>query len=381
MLEDGVLALDTKAGTIVHLGAEQEHDGPVVDLGARTVVPGYVDVHVHGAVGSQVNGDDPEEVSEAIGRLASYHASHGTTSLLATTVTDSEQRLVSTLRGIALAREASRAGAKIVGAHLEGPFISPRRAGAQDPSHVRPPDPAEFDRLLEAGGGSVAMITLAPELPGAFGLIERAVSRGVAVSLGHSDTDFDTAVRGFSAGARHATHLFNAMAALHHRRPGLVGAALVHPEVTVEVIADLEHLHPAVMELVSRCAAGRLVAVTDAATSAGLGAGRYSLGGREVVVSDGRVELANDPSVLAGSLLTMDRAVANLLAATSMTLEQAVAAATAAPASLLGPLAPPGTGRIVEGGPADLVVLEDDLSVAATLVGGVAVHDPAGLFA
>ena len=362
----------------------------LIDLGNRTIAPGYVDVHVHGGDGAQVNGDDADEVDAALLRIAAFHATHGTTTLLATTVADSRSRLLATVEGIARATRATTpagpsnpAGPRIVGPHvagihLEGPFIARARTGAQDPNQLREPDLAELDQLIEAGGDTICMLTLAPELPNAGTLIARALEAGITVALGHTDADFDTAEAAFDAGASHLTHLFNAMPPLHHRRPGVVGSALRREGVTIEVIADLEHIHPAVLEIVARLAAHRLVAVSDATPAAGLGAGRHRLGSLDVVVSGTRVELAGDPATLAGSLLTMDQAVSNLVLHAGMTLPDAIATATRTPGRLLG-ASGLRAGEIVPGHPADLVVLEPDLHVAATIVGGALAHDPLGL--
>ncbi len=247
------------------------------------------------------------------------------------------------------------------------------------------------------------MVTVAPELPGAELLMAEASAAGLLVAIGHTDADFDTAKRAFDAGARHVTHLFNAMAPIHHRRPGAVTAALLDERVTLEVIADLEHVHPGVLKLAARLAPGRLVAVSDAVAAAGLGTGVYQLGERDVSVAGGRVSLAADPATLAGSTLTLDRAISNLISAAGLPLEAAFAAASSVPGRAIARPAswpsglPDGLGRLVPGAPADVVVLgraapgggaagsaagsgHAQLEVVATLIGGQAVWDPRGLF-
>ncbi|MGO9558466.1 MAG: N-acetylglucosamine-6-phosphate deacetylase [Acidimicrobiales bacterium] len=383
VFEPGYVAVDPLRGIVTAVGHTAGLvEGQVIDLGDRTIAPGYVDVHVHGGDGAQVNGEDPDEVCESLERISRFHATHGTTSYLATTVSDSPERLLMTMQGIArmtrLAHGAAggQAGARVVGAHLEGPFIARARTGAQDPSQLRSPDLAELDALIGAADGSLQLVTLAPELPLAFDLIEHAIAAGITVALGHTDTDFDTAERAFDAGARHVTHLFNAMSPLHHRRPGLIGAALRREDVTLELIADLEHVHPAVLEIVARLAPDRVVAVSDSTPAAGLGAGRHHLGALDVTVSGRRVELADDPATLAGSMLTMDVAVRNLVSEAGLTLTDALRMATLTPGRLVRPDA---LGQLASGGWADIVILEADLSVAATIVRGAVVHDPTGL--
>jgi N-acetylglucosamine-6-phosphate deacetylase len=357
-----------------------------VELGDRIVAPGCVDVHVHGGAGCQVNGDSAVEVEGALAAMASFHAWNGTSSLLATTVSDSPERLAAAVAGVAQATARARAtavptGARIIGSHLEGPFIAPTRAGAQDPSAIRPPDRAELNRLLELGAGTVRMVTLAPELPGADELIADCLDAGAVVALGHTEADFDTARRAFDAGATHVTHLFNCMPPLHHRLPGLITAALVDDRVTVELICDLHHVHPAVVEFVAQIALERLVLVTDAGPVAGTGPGRRRLGHMAVELTGSRVTLATDPTTLAGSALTMSAAVRNFSTAAKVPLAAARAAASATPASIVAGAAsvPPGLGRIEAGAPADLMVLDPALSPVATVVGGAVAFDPGRL--
>ena len=386
IIEPAVVTLDAELDLVTALGGGAvagQAGEPQVDLGARVIAPGLVDVHTHGGNGRQVNGSDPEEVLGSLAEISRFYAQHGTTSWVATTVTDTPERLLASLEGIAVAvrtGEGVPTGARLVGAHLEGPYIARARLGAQDPTCLRMPDPDEFEELVAVSEGTVRLITLAPELPGAFDLIALAKSEGVAVALGHTDADFDTARQAFDAGATHVTHLFNAMAPMHHRKPGLVGAALTTAGVTVELIADLEHVHPAVLQLAASAAPGRIVAVTDSVPAAGLAAGRHQLGTMDVTVSGRRVELTRDPATLAGSLLTLDVAVANLVSSVGLSPAEALRAATATPGRIVEQAGgPKGLGRLEVGGPADLVILEPNLSVAATIVAGRVVHDPSGL--
>lgn len=398
LLGPSLVWLEPSSGTVVALEGAQgrersslvalETGSRLVDLAGCTVVPGFVDVHVHGAAGVSVNGSDPSEVERSVVELASFSAAHGVTGLLATTVSDTPARLAATVEGVGRTVGRPTGGARVLGTHLEGPFISPTRSGAQDVRAVRPPDEGELGRLLDLGAGTVRLVTLAPELPGSEALVARALAAGALVALGHSEADYDTARRAFDAGATHVTHLFNAMEPLHHRRPGLVTAALLEPSVTLELVCDLRHVHPALVALVARLALDRTVLVSDS-TAAGLPEGEHLVGQMRVRVGPSGASLAADDSVIAGSTLTMERAVGNFAASASLHLEEALRAASTVPATLLdrsglvAPGAPPpsGAGVLRPGAPADLVVLGEDLEVVATVVGGEVVHDPAGALA
>jgi N-acetylglucosamine-6-phosphate deacetylase len=348
----------------------------VVDLGRRMIAPGFIDLHVHGGHGAQVNSAHAEETALAVRRMAAFHTRHGTTALVATTVSDTPERTLAAVRGVAAATGAHPGVATVLGSHLEGPWISPHRAGAQDPRALRDPDPAELARLLEAAGGTIRMITIAPELPGAFPAIAAMIAAGVQASVGHTDADHDTVARAFDDGVRHVTHLFNAMPPMAHRAPGPAGAALSRPGISVELIADGHHVHPAMLAIAAQ-AVSTPVLVTDSTPAAGLAAGRHLLGAVPVVVHDGLVTLAGDGHTIAGSTLTMERAVATLVGS-GVSLPAALRAASTAPADVLGL---PGKGRLAAGADADLVVLEPDLTVALTVIAGRPAHDPAGLLA
>ncbi len=400
-LRAALIWIDVESGTIVSVseadgGGSAAPRGRVVALGDRVLAPGFVDVHVHGGNGRQVNASHADDAEAAVGEIAAFHARHGTTSLVVTTVSDSPERLRASVEGVARAARHVEAGpggahgappgARVLGCHLEGPFISPTRAGAQDPAQIRPPDPDELARLLELGAGTVRIVTLAPELDGADALLAECLSAGAVVSLGHSDADYGCARAAFDAGASHVAHLFDAMAPLHHRAPGLVGAALSDDEVTVEVICDLHHVHPAIVRLVASAAPGRMVLVTDATAAAGMPPGPLALGRLDAVLSGTKVTLASDPCTLAGSALTMDRAVRHAAREGCVPLESALRAASAVPAGVvrrnvgagwgerLG-----GLGAITPGAPADLVVLDRELDTVATVVAGRAVFDPSKL--
>jgi N-acetylglucosamine-6-phosphate deacetylase len=355
--------------------------GRVVDVGDALVVPGLVDLHVHGGDGAQAGGAERSAVATAVRKMSRLHARHGTTAMLATTVSDTPERLAETVRGIAqVVERPDPSGAAVAGIHLEGPWLAPARAGAHDPAQLRRPDPAELARLVRASGATVRLLTVAPELDGATELIAAALAAGVTVSVGHTDAGYEVARAAFDAGARHVTHLGNAMRPLDRRDPGPIGAALTDPRVTVEVIADGHHLHPALLRLVATAAPSRMVLVTDAVAAAGLPDGGHRLGRAPVMLHAGRVVLRDRPEVLAGSALTMDRAVATAVAS-GVDLVVALRAATATPARVAGPdRAGRERGVLRPGATADLALLSDrDGTALATVVAGTVVHDPAGL--
>ncbi|MBV9425205.1 MAG: N-acetylglucosamine-6-phosphate deacetylase [Solirubrobacterales bacterium] len=337
--------------------------GPVVELDRRWVVPGYIDTHVHGGGGACANADDPDEITS----MARFHAAHGTTALLATTIPAPVDELEAAAR--AIARSAvRREGACVLGAHLEGPFLSPGRAGALDPKAFLEPDPAVLARLLTAGAGSIRVMTIAPELPGAPELIDSLVSRGVVTSLGHTDATYAQARAAVRRGARGATHLFNAMRPLHHREPGVAGAVLDLPEVSCELICDGIHVDPAALRLALRAKGTKGVRlVTDAIHAAGMPDGSYRLAGAEVIVSAGRASVAGGGPI-AGSTLTMDAAVRNAVRFLDLSLEEACIPASSNPARLLG--LGDRKGAISPGLDADLVVLDEELRVCGTLIAG-----------
>jgi N-acetylglucosamine-6-phosphate deacetylase len=333
------------------------------------VAPGYVDVHVHGGGGHDLTKGDPVAVTGA----ADFHRTHGTTTTLASMVTAPVDDLVAAMGRIVALIEASNAAdrRRFAGIHLEGPFLAVKRCGAQNPAHMVDPTPDTVDALIEAGDGHLRQITMAPERPGAIAAIERFVAAGVVVAVGHTDATTADVVAAIAAGATVATHLGNAMPALHHREPGPIGACLAASQVTCELIVDGHHLHPEFVRLVgSAKGPDGVVLITDAISAAGAADGRYELGGLAVDVVDGAARLASDDpdhlGSLAGSTLTMDAAVRNAVAC-GWTLDRALHAAATHPARLLGL---DGTGEIRPGARADLVVLDASLAVQAVIAGG-----------
>jgi N-acetylglucosamine-6-phosphate deacetylase len=322
--------------------------------GRGLAVPGFVDLQVNGFGGVDFLDADAGGYRRAGEALLET----GVTAYLPTLITSPEDQILAALREIPTDPDYPR----ILGVHLEGPFLSPRRLGTHVETARRDPDRALLDRLLD--GGPVTLMTLAPELPGADALIARLLERGVSVSLGHSDATAEQANAAFDLGVRMVTHLFNAMRPFLHRDPGIAGAALARDDVVVQVILDGVHLADETVKVAWRAAPGRVSLVTDSITGAGASDGAYSFGSLDVQVREGTVR--GPDGVLAGSVLTMIEAVQNLHAL-GVPLADAVVAATAVPARALR-LA--GLGRLDAGSPADIVILDDNVEIKRVLVAG-----------
>lgn len=338
----------------------------VTDLGDAILVPGFVDIHIHGGAGHDVMNDDLSGLA-AMERLL---ASHGVTSYFPTTVTAPIDRTCSALDRLAEAVERAEQGdhgrrAQPLGIHLEGPFISHLRRGVHPAADLLRPTIEMFDRFWHAARGRIRMMTIAPELEGAPELITEAAGRGVCVSLGHSNADLDATRIGIAAGARHNTHGFNAMRPLDHREPGIVGAMLTDSRLSADIIADGIHLDPSIVKLFLTAKGPDLaVLITDATAATGMPDGRYRLGSFEVDVKEGR---CTADGKLAGSVLTMDRAVRNVMQFADWDLQHGVRLASSNPARVAGL---GGRGKLEAGCKADLVVLTAGGEVQATMIGG-----------
>ncbi|MUL76981.1 N-acetylglucosamine-6-phosphate deacetylase [Mycolicibacterium sp. CBMA 226] len=335
-----------------------------IDFPDGVVVPGFVDMHVHGGGGSSFSTDDPDEIA----RTADFHRAHGTTTTLASLVTAAPEVLLSQVRALA---DATLAGI-IAGIHLEGPWLSSARCGAHDVTQLRDPDPAEIDSVLAAADGAIRMVTIAPELPGADVAIERFVDAGVIVAVGHTDASYEQTKRALQLGATVGTHVFNGMRPLHHRDPGPALALLEDARVTVELIADGVHLHPALVhQVASTAGSDRVALITDAMAAAGMPDGTYQLGELDVEVS-GSVARLRERSTIAGSTATMDAlfrtAATGLEAASDSALRHAVAMTATTPARTLSL---DDVGALGPGMSADFVVLDRKLQVRAVVRRGV----------
>ncbi len=337
----------------------------VIDVSTHWLVPGFVDLHNHGGGGASFSGP-VEDVQKAI----RTHRLHGTTTLVASTVTDDMDFLV---RQAGLLSELAEQG-EIAGIHFEGPFISPCRKGAHSEALLRDPDPAEVRKLIDAARGQAKMVTLATELPGGIDSVRLLAEHGVIAAIGHTDATYEQTVEAIEAGATVATHLFNAMPQIGHRAPGPIAALLEDERVTVELINDGTHLHPASLRLAFHHAgAGRVAFITDAMDAAGFGDGRYVLGPLDVEVSDGVARLVQGGSI-AGSTLTQDRAFQRAVTVDRLPVEDVVAALSANPARLLGMYDT--IGSLEPGKDADLVLLDADFALKGVMRRGEWVVDP-----
>ena len=351
--------IQVSGDSVAEVGAGAPARPPDRDLGAVTIVPGFVDTHLHGGGGANFSAAERAETSSAV----AFHRRHGTTTLVASLVTAGPEDLLHQV-----GRLAEDVGCGLLdGIHLEGPWLSPQRCGAHQPTLMRDPDPAEIDRVLEAGAGAVRMITIAPERDGAVAAVRQVVAAGVVGAIGHTEATYSQARAAIDAGATVGTHLFNAMRPIHTREPGPVIALLEDPRVTVELITDGVHVDPAVYRHVFRSVGpDRVSLVTDAMAAAGMTDGRYALGPLAVDVVDGIARVAGTQTI-AGSTATMDRQFRFAVQHCGLTRVDALAAAvrqaSVNPARALG-LA---TGELVAGATADLVVLDEDLAVSAVM--------------
>lgn len=350
LFRDGVVAAVGSGGDL----PSADH---VVDGDGGCLTPGFIDIHGHGGGGASF-----EQGPDGIGTARALHRAHGTTRAVVSLVTASIDDLAARAAAIA---DLAEADPTILGSHLEGPFLDPGHKGAHTESLLRAADATSVDRLIEAGRGTIRQVTLAPERPGAMDAIERFVAAGVAVAVGHTDADAATARRAFDAGATLLTHTFNAMPGIHHRAPGPIVAALRDDRVTLEIIADGVHVDLDLIATVFAVAGDRVALITDAMAAAGVGDGRYDLGGLAVRVSDGVARLEHGGSI-AGSTLTQDAALRNVVDA-GVPLATAVHALTAQPARAIGRR---DLGHLGEGATADAVLLDGDLAVRRVWVAG-----------
>ncbi len=363
IVDDGRVIID---GTRIAAPGPETDDAPALDLTGHWLVPGFVDMHNHGGGGASFTNGTVEDILQGV----RTHRMHGTTTLVASTVTGETDFLT---QRAGLLSELAEQG-EIAGIHFEGPFISPCRKGAHSEALLRDPEPAEVRKLIDAARGQARMVTLAPELPGGIDSVRLLAEHGVIAAVGHTDATYEQTVEAIDAGATVATHLFNAMPALGHRAPGPIAALLEDERITVELINDGTHLHPAALELAfHRAGASRAAFITDAMDAAGFGDGTYLLGPLEVEVRDGVARLAEGGSI-AGSTLTLDRAFKRAATVDRLPVGDIVEAISANPAKLLGVY--DRVGSLEPGKDADLVVLDADFELKGVMRKGSWVVEP-----
>ncbi len=370
LLEDRIIIIEK--GKIMAITDKKEDfallkNVEIIEAKDKFVVPGYIDIHIHGGGGSDVMDGE----YEAIKQVATTHSRFGTTAFLPTTMTMSKDKIIRSLRSICEAVKKGTAGAEILGIHLEGPYINPEKKGAQKEEDIKKISLEEFLEFNQASGNLIRLVTIAPEMPGAIDFIRWLHQQGIIVSVGHSNATYKQVQEGIQAGLSQVTHIFNAMRGLHHREPGVVGAALSSPKLIVEMIADGIHLHPIVLKMLTQIKESeKLVLITDAMRATGFKEGTYDLGGQEVIVTKGQARLKD--GTLAGSVLTMDKAVKNMVTKVGIPLSKAIQMASFNPAKCLG--VEDRKGSLEPGKDADIVILNKNLETELTMVAGKVVY-------
>jgi len=371
VLSGGVVFIEGEKISAVNIGESQlkQKDVSLIDYKDNFVSPGLIDLHLHGALGKDVMDGEVKSLEQ----IASHQARHGVTGFLGTVMSAPLDSMLKSVETVKKAMQI-RLPSEILGVHIEGVYSSLRRKGAQDPDFIREMNQEEIQFLLEARSGLKAIISMAPEVKNNRSFIKPLTEKGVVVSIGHSDATYEEALESFEEGISHATHLFNAMSGYHHREPGVIGAVLDSSRVTAEVIADGLHIFPSALRL-ALAAKGydKICLITDSILAAGLGDGNYQMGNQEVVLKGNEARLKESGS-LAGSVLTLNRAVKNALEWTGIALNQAVNLASLNPSRVIG--LEHEMGSIQEGKYANLVVFDKEFNVLETYLKGRSVFKP-----
>jgi len=370
VLTDGWLIIES--GKIANFGtvslpAAEGDSAAIIDGQGQYVLAGFIDIHVHGGASY----DFMDAGAEELDGITSFHMKHGTTAMLATTVTGSQEQLSAVLKSVASYRQqASMPYTQLVGVHLEGPFVNPKWKGAQNEAYMVEPQPTWLEQWQVQYPGLIKMQTLAPEINGAYDYIELLSKHGIVAACGHTDSTFDQISGAVKHGLRHAVHTYNAMKGLHHREPGTLGAVMLHDEITAELIADGIHVHAAAAKILHKMkGSDRLVLVTDAMSAAGMSDGDYELGGLPVVVEQGVARLKQDGS-LAGSTLTMIEGYRFLVEQVGVSLSEASRIASLNPATVLG--LQEQYGSIAVGKRADLLLMDENFKLSQVFISGEA---------
>ncbi|MDW7755004.1 MAG: N-acetylglucosamine-6-phosphate deacetylase [Brevefilum sp.] len=359
-------------GKIAYVGPKAlapETAGEGLNLGELTILPGLIDIHVHG--GNGVTFDNLKTLQEDLHTYSNWIVQYGVTGFLTTVTGSTPESLTTIIRSLSAEFEAGLPGAQGLGIHLEGPFMNIAKKGAQNPDWIRNPGVEEAKMYLGAGRGWIKQITIAPELPGAQEVAKLFRDADVSVAIGHSDADYETASTALETYWNHVTHIFNAQTGLHHRRPGVVGAVLASDEVTAELIADNVHVHPGAMKVLFRClGSDRIVLVTDAMEAAGLPDGMYHLLGAKVIVKDGKA--TQEDGTIASSTALLNQCVRNMNEFVGVTLSDAVKMATLNPAHVIREAHQ--RGSLEAGKYADLIAVDDNLDIYLSMVNGEIVY-------
>lgn len=364
----GIVKTDVLFGETIQKIGFADVEAEEIKLPKNAVVlPGFIDEHIHGAGGA----DAMDGTTRALDTIATTVAAEGTVGFLATTMTQSHENILAAMNAVKEYRECEHGGARVLGIHLEGPFIAAAHKGAQPLEYVAKPDAEVFDEYNAASGNAIKIVSLAPEEEGAAALIAHLASNGVVASIGHSGAKFADIEKAIACGAKNVTHTYNAQSALHHREIGTVGSAMLFDELACELIADTIHVSIPAIKLLAKCKPHeKLVLITDAMRAKGLADGESELGGQKVFVKNGEARLAD--GTLAGSVLRMNRAVQNMVEKVGMSLTEACDLATINPAKVLG--IENEAGSIREGKRADFAVLDDKFNVLYTVCGGKIIY-------
>ena len=359
-IEAGSILIEN--GKIKAINPTTRDDNDIIDAEGSYVSPGFIDVHIHGASGY----DTMDGTYDALNHISKSISEHGTTSFLPTTMTCSIDDIKKSIEAIAKAKEIGTEGANVLGAHLEGPFINPEMIGAQNPKYVQVPSIETFKSMVGEHIDAITSITLAPEVEGAKELISYLNENNITVSMGHTKATYNEAIESVKCGVCHSTHLFNAMTGLHHREAGVVGA-IFDSEITTETISDGIHIsYPSLRIAYKQKGTDKVLLVTDAMMACSMPDGMYSLGGQDVIVKEGAARLSN--GALAGSVLTLDAAVRNVVKNSNYPLYEVVKMATLNPAKLCK--VENKKGSIKEGFDADLLIFDEDINIKKVIING-----------